>query len=71
LKENITVYAVDEGGNTGASETIYFRIAEEQEPEPFQTTLIAAAAVGIATTGGAASAVYYFKKKSKRTNNDN
>jgi hypothetical protein len=42
---NVTVYATDETGNTGASETAYFTIAE---PEPFPTTLVAVSIVSVA-----------------------
>jgi hypothetical protein len=52
---NLTIYAWDVAGNIGASETIYFTIAEEprQEPEqePFPTTLT------IATSGALVSFV--------------
>jgi N-acetylneuraminic acid mutarotase len=56
---NLTVYAVDVAGNTGASETICFTIAKE--PEPFPTLLVASAS-GVAITG-AAVCVYYYRKK--------
>jgi len=37
---NVTVYAIDEFGNTGASETVYFNV---DVPEPFPTTPVAQA----------------------------
>ena len=62
---NMTVYAQDLAGNTGASETVNFTIAAkpepQPEPEPFPTTLVA-------ITSGASTAIigitllWYFKK---------
>jgi hypothetical protein len=52
---NITVYAMDRLGNIGASETIYFTIAE-----PFPTTLVIASVVAVAVVG--ISLLVYFKK---------
>ena len=40
---NVTVFATDEVGNTGASETIFFTIPEP--PEPFPTTLVVASVI--------------------------
>ena len=51
---NVTVYATDEAGNTGASETIYFRI------EFFPTTLVIALVAIMAVIG--ISLLVYFKK---------
>ena len=51
---NITVYATDTFGNTGASETIYFSI------EPFPVEWIAAAVVSVAVGAGL---LFYFKKR--------
>jgi parallel beta-helix repeat protein len=45
---NVTVYATDETGNTGASETIYFNV---DVPKPFPTTLVVATAVTAAVFG--------------------
>jgi N-acetylneuraminic acid mutarotase len=62
---NLTVYATDAAGNTGASETITFTVAEE--PEPFPTALVA-------TASGAAGAVIvigllaYFRKRQRSQN---
>jgi hypothetical protein len=51
---NITVYATDTFGNTGASKTIYFSI------EPFPVEWIAAAVVSVAVGAGL---LFYFKKR--------
>ena len=40
---NVTVFATDEAGNTGASETIFFTIPEP--PEPFPKTLVVASVI--------------------------
>jgi len=56
---NVTVYAQDTAGNVGASETIYFRIAEE--PESFSTTLVVATGVSLAVIG--ICLLVYFKKR--------
>jgi parallel beta-helix repeat protein len=54
---NLTVYATDQYGNTGASETVYFNVEV-----PFPTTLVAAAS-GVAITAVAACLLYYRKKR--------
>jgi|YelNatPaOPRAMG01_1025707.scaffolds.fasta_scaffold09369_4 N-acetylneuraminic acid mutarotase len=54
---NVTVYAKDSFGNTGASETITFTIAK---PEPLPTT-IAAAVASVAVVG--VGLIAYFKKR--------
>jgi hypothetical protein len=55
---NVTVYAVDTAGNTGASETVVFTVAEE----PFPVVPVAAAsATSIALIGG--GLLVYFKKR--------
>jgi hypothetical protein len=54
---NVTVYATDEFGNTGASETIYFNVEV-----PFPTTVIVPfASVAVAGVG----LVVYFKKRKR------
>jgi hypothetical protein len=58
---NVTVYAWDTAGNTGASETVYFTVAEE--PEPFPTALVAATVVAIVATGSGLFAAYYLRKR--------
>ncbi len=57
---NLTVYATDEFGNTGASEIVYFKV---EAPEPFPT--IPAATVSVATIAvvGAVLLVYFKKRK--------
>jgi len=52
---NVTVYATDEAGSIGASETIYFRI------EFFPTTLVIASIVTVAVIG--IVLLVYFKKR--------
>jgi N-acetylneuraminic acid mutarotase len=53
----LTVYAIDEAGNLGSSENVYFTI----EPEPFPTALIVASAITVAFVG--ISLLIYFKKR--------
>jgi hypothetical protein len=53
---NVTVYAVDEFGNTVASETVYFSV-----DVPFPTTLVVASAITIAVIG--IGLLVYFKKR--------
>jgi hypothetical protein len=53
---NVTVYATDEAGNTGATETIYFSVEE-----PFPLVLVIAASVSIATIS--IGLLVYFKKR--------
>lgn len=62
---NITLYAMDEAGNTGASETINFTIAiPAQEPEPFPTiSMVAVFAVSIAAVAAAGLLLYRRKRK--------
>ncbi len=67
---NVTMYARDVAGNTGASETIYFTIAKESEtqPELFPTTWIAAAAVSVVVAGvGLLAYLAKIKKAAKKT----
>ena len=67
---NVTMYARDVAGNTGASETIYFTIAKESEtqPELFPTTWIAAAAVSVVVAGVGLLAYFVkIKKAAKKT----
>ena len=53
---NVTVYAADEAGNIGASETLFFNVAE------FPVVPIGAFAVG-AVAVGATGLLFYFKKR--------
>jgi hypothetical protein len=57
---NVTVYATDEAGNTGASETIYFNV---EVPEPFPITLVALASVATVATIGVGFLLYFKKRK--------
>jgi hypothetical protein len=57
---NVTVYATDNVGNIGASETIIFTIAEP-EPEPFPTTLVIVSIGAVAVVG--MGLLVYFKKR--------
>jgi len=60
-EHNVTVYAKDNAGNMGTSETIYFNIAEKLEPEPFPTTLVIAVVATVAAIG--VGLLVYFKKR--------
>ena len=55
---NITVYAQDKVGNVGASETVYFTIAE-----PFPTVPVVAASTASIAVVSAALLVYFKKRK--------
>jgi len=57
-EHNVTIYATDEAGNTGASEMIFFTI--EEPPEPFPTTLVLASTTSVAVVG--VGLLFYFKK---------
>jgi len=65
-EHNITVFAIDEAGNTGASETIYFTISREPEPEPFPVLPVAAVSVAVAL---AVAGVLVYHKKHKESQN--
>jgi N-acetylneuraminic acid mutarotase len=56
---NVTVYARDEFGNTGASETVCFTIAEE----PFQVAPVAVASIATVAVVGVGLLVYFKKRK--------
>jgi hypothetical protein len=56
---NVTVYAMDEAGNMGASETVYFSV---KVPEPFPTTLVATA-FGVSVAIIVVGLLVYFKKR--------
>jgi hypothetical protein len=62
---NLTIYATDEAGNIGTSETITFSIAEETEP-PFPTAPVAAASAVIVALVGIGLLVYFKKRKGRR-----
>jgi hypothetical protein len=55
---NVTIYATDEAGNTGAPEAIIFSIAE-----PFPTTMVIAPIALVAVCG--VGLVVYFKKRKR------
>jgi hypothetical protein len=54
---NVTVYATDEAGNTGASETIFFKV------ETFPTTVVIASVMTVAVIS--AGLLVYFKKRKR------
>jgi len=59
---DLIVYAKDVAGNTGASETLYFSIAQPSEPqesEPFPTWIVVAI-VNVAAVG-AVLLIYFVK----------
>jgi hypothetical protein len=62
---NVTVYATDEVGNTGASETTYFNVEAEGEPsEPFQSLSIIASVIPVAIVLiGVSLLIYRIKRK--------
>jgi hypothetical protein len=60
---NVTVYAWDECGNMGASETIHFTIAEEPEVEPFAVAPVAVASAATVAVVGLGLLVYFKKRK--------
>ena len=55
---NITVYATDQFGNTGASDTVYFNV---NVPEPFPIAPVAAGITSAAVVG--IGVLIYFKKR--------
>jgi hypothetical protein len=55
-EHRLTVYATDEAGNAGASETIIFSV-----DVPFPTALVAAATSGMSVI--TAGLLFYFKKR--------
>jgi parallel beta-helix repeat protein len=60
---NLTIYAKDEAGNLGVSETINFTVAKQPEPEPFPTATVAAVSGASAAVVVSAGLVVYFKKR--------
>jgi hypothetical protein len=56
---NVTVYATDEAGNTGASETLFFNVTV---PEPFPVVPIAAVVAVVAVAAGAGLLLYRRKR---------
>ena len=55
---NVTVYARDELGNVGGSETVWFSV-----PEPFPTTLVVASIITVAVA--VIGLLVYFKKRKR------
>jgi hypothetical protein len=57
---NVAVYAKDEFGNMGNSETIYFTV---EVPEPFPTIPVAVASIAAVIVVGVGLLVYFKKRK--------
>ena len=64
---NITVYANDTSGNTGASETVVFTVAKEPDPEPTQLEWIAIVLVAAIGAVVVTSIIVYFRKTRRKT----
>jgi hypothetical protein len=60
-EHNVTVFATDEVENTGASETVFFTIAEPAEP--FPTTMLIAPIASVAVASALGMLVYFKKRK--------
>jgi hypothetical protein len=60
---NVSVYAKDELENSGVSETIYFTVAREPEPEPFSAVWVATALAIVAAAGIVSLSAYYVRHK--------
>jgi hypothetical protein len=58
-EHNVTVFATDEVGNSGASETVFFNIVEP--PEPLPTIMVIAPIATVSTIGS--GLVFYFRKR--------
>jgi hypothetical protein len=59
-EHNVTVFATDEVDNTGASETVFFTIAEPAEPFP---TMLIAPIASVAVASALGMLVYFKKRK--------
>jgi hypothetical protein len=59
-EHNVTVYASDDAGNVGSSETMSFTVAK---PEPFPTLLVAAIFAVVAAMVAVSVLVYWKKRK--------
>jgi hypothetical protein len=57
---NVTIYATDEFGNIGASETVYFSV---EVPEPFPTLQVVAVSVAIVAVVAIGLLIYFKKRK--------
>ena len=62
---NVTVYASDAAGNTGASETACFTVAELEEPFPASLMLAAASIATVAVLGFGLAYLFYFKRRKR------
>ena len=60
-EHNVTVFATDEAGNTGASEKVFFTITEP--PEPFPVVPVATASIASVAVLSAGFLVYFKKRK--------
>jgi hypothetical protein len=60
-EHNVTIFARDNAGNVGASETITFNISNE--PETLPTTWVATGAISTVVVG--AGLLAYFRKRSR------
>jgi hypothetical protein len=60
---NVTVYATNEAGKTGASETFFFGV---EVPEPFPTTLLIVSVIAVVTVVGLGLLVYFKKRQSQK-----
>jgi hypothetical protein len=60
---NLTLFATDEAGNVGASETVYFTV---DAPEPFPTVAVAAVSVVSAGVAVAGVCLLFYRKRKNR-----
>jgi hypothetical protein len=58
---NVTLYARDVAGNTGASQTVTFAVVNESETEPFPVVLVAVALAAMLAVG--VGLTVHFKKR--------
>ena len=63
-EHNLIIYAEDEAGNTGVSETIYFNV---EVPEPFPVVTVATVSVPTVALVGVGLLVYFRKRKRQAT----
>jgi hypothetical protein len=66
---NVTVYAWDTVGNSGASETVFFTITEPEQ-EPFPTATVAAVSGASAVVVVGAVLAIFFRKRNRQAEND-
>jgi hypothetical protein len=62
---NVTIFATDEAGHTGASETLSFEV-EVPNPVPIAPLAAAIAVIAVAAGAGAAGLLLYKGKREKR-----